>query len=126
MNHSHDQEQERKIGKVEIMIGRTLRIGMTFSGVLIIGGLLLFLITGDTGYEKNGYPTRIEDILLGFFSFKSYGIILTGLLLLILTPVLRVGVSIIAFLVERDFLYTIITLIVFFILIVSFMIGKGG
>ncbi|MDD9150252.1 MULTISPECIES: DUF1634 domain-containing protein [unclassified Sporolactobacillus] len=126
VNRPRMQEQEKKTDIVEIMIGRTLRIGITFSSVLIICGLLLFFVTGDTGYAKNDYPTHVQDILLGFISFRPYGVTLTGLLLLMLTPVFRVGVSIIAFLLKKDYLYTLITLIVFSILIISFTIGKAG
>lgn len=38
--------------------------------------------------------------------------ILAGLLLLILTPVFRVGISIITFLKEKDYLYTVITWVI--------------
>jgi len=48
---------------------------------------------------------------------------LAGLLLLILTPVIRVGVSILVFIKARDHLYVWITAIVFAILVTSFLIG---
>jgi uncharacterized membrane protein len=53
-------------------------------------------------------------------------IIALGLLALLLTPVLRVLVSVVMFALERDWLYTGITLLVFVILIVSFLLGRGG
>ena len=49
-----------------------------------------------------------------------------GLMLLVATPVLRVAVSVIAFGLERDMRYVIITLIVLAILITSFLLGRGG
>ena len=46
-----------------------------------------------------------------------------GIFLLILTPVLRVVISIYAFAKEKDHLYVWITSIVLVILIISFIIG---
>lgn len=126
MNDSQVQSRENKADTVGTFIGWTLRIGIAFSGAIIILGLLLFFVTGHTGYTGRGYPVHVKDILLGFVSLKPYGVILTGLLFLMLTPVLRVGVSIIAFLAEKDYLYTLITMIVFSVLMASFALGKLG
>jgi uncharacterized membrane protein len=84
----------------------------------------MFLITGNSGYPINTYPTNPLLIFQGVAALKPYAIILTGLFILILTPVFRVGVSIIVFLKEKDYLYVKITAIVFTILIVSFLLGK--
>jgi uncharacterized membrane protein len=46
-------------------------------------------------------------------------------LLLIATPVIRVGVSIFAFIYQRDRLYTLITATVFSLLLLSFVLGKA-
>ena len=58
--------------------------------------------------------------------FKPFAIIMLGLFLLILTPVLRVVVSIYAFAVERDTLYVAITTIVLIILVIAMVIGYAG
>ena len=78
----------------------------------------MFILTG------NYYPSNAIEIFKGLVSFKSYSIMLTGLLILILTPVFRVGVSIIVFFKEKDFLYVKITSLVFCILLISFILGK--
>ena len=49
---------------------------------------------------------------------------LTGLFLLILTPILRVGSSILLFWRQGDRLYVVITASVFLILIISLFLGK--
>ncbi|MGH2509954.1 MAG: DUF1634 domain-containing protein [Ktedonobacteraceae bacterium] len=49
-----------------------------------------------------------------------------GLLLLLATPVIRVAASIVAFGLEHDRRYVIITTIVLAILCLSFLIGKGA
>lgn len=113
------------IEDTEILISKTLRIGVAISAVITGLGLLMLLITGNSGYPDNSFPTSLLQIFTDLSALKPYAIILTGLLVLILTPVLRVGISIITFLKEKDYLYVMITSIVFFILIVSFLIGEA-
>ena len=115
----------KKIEGTEIFISKALRFGVALSAVVIGIGLMLFFITGNSGYSGSTYPTSLFDIVSGLFLLKPYAVILTGLLLLILTPVFRVGISVIIFLKEKDYLYTVITSIVFIILIISFLLGKG-
>lgn len=118
--------KESNIGEVELIISKFLRIGVLLSSIVILAGLLMFLLSGYSGYPGNSYPTTPNEIVNGFLSFKPYGIILMGLLILISIPVLRVGVSIIVFLKEEDYLYVKITTAVFVILIISLFMGKVG
>ena len=62
----------------------------------------------------------VKDVL----AFKRRGIIQFGLLLLVATPVARVAFSILAFALQRDRTYVIITLIVLGILLYS-LTGGG-
>lgn len=120
-------QQERKQKQpvdVEVVVSLFIRIGVIMSGTVIITGMLMFLLSGHSGYPDDTYPTSIREIIMGCLSLKPYGIMLTGLVLLILTPVLRVGVTIIVFLKEKDYIYVAITSIVFIILIISLSVGK--
>lgn len=117
-------EQKNNIEEVEIIISKSLQVGVLSSAAVILIGFLMFIITGSSGYPHNTYPTNLILIFQGLASLKPYAIILTGLFILILTPVFRVGVSVIVFLKERDYLYVRITALVFPILIVSFLLGK--
>jgi len=116
--------KSNKAEEMETIISNVLRFGVILSAIIIFIGLIIFLITGNSGYTGNYYPTNPLEILKGLISLKSYAIILTGLLILILTPVFRVGVSIIVFFQEKDFLYVKITSLVFIILLISFVLGK--
>jgi uncharacterized membrane protein len=49
----------------------------------------------------------------------SIAIMQVGLLLLILTPIARVALAVVGFFLERDRLYTVVSLIVFVILMFS-------
>ncbi|PFR99347.1 hypothetical protein CN988_19105 [Bacillus thuringiensis] len=119
-------KKESNIANVEILISKILRVGVLISGTCITIGLILFLVTGESGYPGDTYPTTLSAIWSGVLAGKAYAIILLSLFLLILTPVFRVGVSLITFWIEKDTLYVIITGIVFTILMISFALGKAG
>jgi len=57
---------------------------------------------------------------------QPQAIIASGLLLLIVTPVVSVITSVVAFAIERDLRFVVIALVVLAILISSMLIGKGG
>ncbi|SHJ97522.1 Uncharacterized membrane protein [Anaerocolumna jejuensis DSM 15929] len=116
--------EKNGIEDVEIIISKSLKIGVLASAIVILIGFLMFLITGRSGYAGSAYPTALAEIFKGLVLLKPYAIILTGLFILILTPVFRVGVSVIVFLKEKDYLYVGITILVFVILIISFLLGK--
>lgn len=118
------EKEDSKIEEMEIIISNFLRIGVVLSAIIVFIGLSMYLISGNSGYTGSYFPTTLSEILSGFIVFKPYAIILVGLLLLILTPVFRVGVSILVFVKEKDYLYVKITSFVFLILIISFVLGK--
>lgn len=124
-NNEAAQAQSRSF-EVETAISKMLRIGVILAAIVIVAGLVQFLVTGDSGYPGDTYPTSFGAIVSGLLAFKAAAVIQTGLLLLILTPVLRVFVSLFLFWAERDYRYVIITAIVFVILILSFALGKSG
>ena len=97
MKEGNLMDENSKIGEMEIIISKFLRVGVLLSAAIVFIGLGMFLITGSSGYAANYYPTTPWEIFKGLIAFKSYAIILTGLIILILTPVFRVGVSILVF-----------------------------
>lgn len=126
-NKNEEQTNDtRRSANVESVIGTMLRAGVVAAAVVIIAGLLLYLITGDSGYPGDTYPTDFAGIMEGLFALKSVAVIETGLLLLILTPVFRVFVSLFVFIIEKDFRFVWITTIVLIILVCSFLLGQVG
>ncbi|BAN73288.1 MULTISPECIES: DUF1634 domain-containing protein [Lacticaseibacillus] len=121
-----DNKLKTEIDDVEIMIGKVMQVGVILSAVVIVLGLILLIATGSTGYPAGVHPTRVGAILSGTFALKPYAVLMTGIFLLILTPVLRVVVSIYAFAVEHDHLYVWITTAVLIILIGAMTIGYLG
>lgn len=115
---------KQEMAHIETMIGRILQIGVVIAAVIMAIGLILFLVNGgNSGYAANAHPTTIHAILVGTAQLKPYAIMMVGMFCLILTPVLRVIVSIYAFYKEKDRLYVIITTLVLLILCISFIIG---
>jgi len=112
---------------VEKVVGQLLRFGViTASLVVLLGGILLLTQSGGgirPDYhvfkgEQDSYIT-FEGIFLGLFTFKPMAIIQFGVLLLIITPIMRIVFSLFAFILEKDKLYVIITLLVLGIILAS-------
>ena len=110
----------------EFIIGNLLRVGVTFAGSVMLLGAILFLIRHGSELPKVysfGFDSfNITDpniVIKQLFEMKSIAIMQLGILILIATPVLRVVVSVVAFLYERDYMYVIFTLIVLAVLIFS-------
>ncbi|SMF36977.1 DUF1634 domain-containing protein [Paenibacillus barengoltzii] len=125
MGDPNETTQNRSF-EIETAISKMLRVGVMLAAAVIVIGLIQFLITGDSGYPGDTYPTSFGAIMSGLLALKSAAIIQTGLLLLILTPVFRVFISLFLFWAEKDYRYVVITAIVFIILILSFVLGKAG
>ncbi|GIP23516.1 DUF1634 domain-containing protein [Paenibacillus sp. J22TS3] len=126
VEHPHHEETPSRIADVELAISKILRIGVVVAAAVIIAGLVKLLVTGVSGYPDDTYPLGFAAIWEGLLELKSVAIIETGLLLLIMTPVLRVFVSLFVFWQEKDYRFVAITATVFIILILSFMLGKAG
>lgn len=117
-------KDNNKIEEMEIIISNFLRIGVLSSAIIVFIGLSMYLISGNSGYSGSYFPSSLSEIFNGLLALKPYAIIMFGLIILILTPVFRVGVSILVFIKEKDFLYVKITSLVFIILLISFILGK--
>ena len=116
--------------RVERVLGTLLQTGVIISGVVVLaGGILYMLRYGHDPVQYESFVAERESLrsLRGVVTNALHGdaraIVECGLLLLIATPVARVIFSIIAFALEKDRLYVVLTLIVFLILIYSLFGG---
>jgi uncharacterized membrane protein len=128
---------------MELVISRVLRGGVLLSAAVVLAGALGYAMSRDAGYASalpghpahllaypppkgaGAFPETLPAVVAGVLSGKPYAIIALGLLLLIATPVVRVGLSVLFFLAERDWLYVGITLFVLAILLLGLVIGIG-
>lgn len=117
--------------QIERIIGNVLRIGvMAAAVVVVVGGVLYLIHYGATppNYRVfHGEPSDLRSlfgIVRDAFSWRPQGLIQLGLLLLIATPVARVALSVVAFALERDRTYVLVTLIVLALLMYSLTGGR--
>lgn len=117
--------------RVEQVMGNLLRIGVIASAVMVfLGGLLYLMHDGRQPApelrEFSGQPESLRSAT-GIFqesaALEPLGLIMLGLLLLIATPVARVIFSIFAFLLQRDSMYVLFTIIVLSVLLYSLFSG---
>jgi uncharacterized membrane protein len=123
-----EQDRDALIRQTELIISNVLRGGVLLSAGIILVGVVMFyaqyFASGQSGVSA--YPHSFLAVFSGVAQGNPLSVIALGLLVLLITPVMRVAVSILAFGVERDWLYVVITTIVLIILLISFLLGKGG
>lgn len=116
--------------RTSTIIGWILRVGVILSTTIILVGVLLLLLQpgGLTAQSMDlgMFPHTLAQVWSGLLMLRTQAVIASGLLLLIATPVVTVITSAVAFAVERDRRFVVITLIVLAILILSLLIGKSG
>lgn len=113
---------------IENVMGNLLRAGVLFAASVVSVGAVIYLVRhGHASVDYRifrGEPVDLRElrgIARNSLSFRGRAIIQLGLLVLIATPVARVGFSILAFAKERDGTYVVLTLIVFSILLYSLL-----
>jgi uncharacterized membrane protein len=112
--------------RLESMVSFVLRLGVNLAAAIVILGGLVFLYRH--GHELPDYavfrgePTDLRTIG-GIFrdaaALRGRGLIQLGLLVLVATPVARVGLSLIVFAAQRDRTYVVVTLVVLALLLLS-------
>ncbi|TCK71742.1 DUF1634 domain-containing protein [Acidipila rosea] len=117
--------------KMEIAIGYMLRIGVLTAAAVVFTGGVLYLAHAHgpmPDYKVfHGVAAQLKSpkgIIEGLASGDSHSIIQFGLLLLIATPIGRVLFAAVAFAMEKDKMYTIVSLIVFAVLMYSLFHGQ--
>ncbi len=114
--------------RLEALIGNLLRIGVLLAAAFVLIGGLAYL--ANRGAQPVTYRVFVPGpetqrtlggIVASAMHFESEGLIQFGLLVLIATPVARVVFAAVGFAIERDRLYTVVSLIVFAILAFSLL-----
>src|SRR4030042_2793837 len=105
--------------RVERVIGTLLRWGVSLAAAVVLAGGVMYLARyGSTIPDYRvfrGEPSdlrNVSGIVMDAVSWRSRGLIMFGLLLLIATPMARVAFSVVAFALPRDRTYVMVTLIV--------------
>jgi uncharacterized membrane protein len=109
--------------RMEVMMGRLLQVGVGLATVVVLAGAAIYLISRHSQLADYrvfvSEPEALRDpgqLRMQLAHGDSAALIQLGVLLLIATPVARVIFAVVAFLVERDWLYVAISLIVLVVL----------
>jgi uncharacterized membrane protein len=110
--------------KTEAVIGNLLRAGVLLAAAVVFVGAVPYL-AGHRGPHEDlrhfqGEPASLRSVagvVQSAVHGDSRGIMQLGLLLLVVTPIARVFFAAIAFAMERDFTYVVISLLVLGLLI---------
>lgn len=121
---------------MEQLIGKLLRYGVLLAcGITFLGGIIYLYQRGGAMPDYSPIPDdqpfpgvinylrELSTILPKILEFDGAAIIQLGVCVLIATPIVRVAISVVAFLVEKDYLYVAITLIVLAIIISNMLLG---
>jgi uncharacterized membrane protein len=131
---------EEKIRQIEIAISLVLRIGVSVSVIVLGIGLGIMFshhsayaafsgsfsyhaLTSVAAHHKTVFPHSFGALGHSIALGQGRGIVVLGVLILILTPILRVAVGVISFMYEKDPPMTIVTLYVLGVLIASFFLA---
>ena len=117
---------------VEQVVGRLLQLGVLLAAlVVLVGGVLLLAQHGGTPISFSmfrGEPESLRSIagiVHGVRAAQSDSIVQLGLLLLIATPVARVALTLVAFVLQRDRAYVGVTALVLALLLYGLLFGKA-
>jgi uncharacterized membrane protein len=120
---------------MDTAITALLRAGVLLSVVIILAGMVVTFVhhpdyfssrpaLGALTTPGSHFPRTISEVIAGVRRGNGQAIMTLGLLVLIATPVARVALSIVIFVIARDRLYTAITTAVLMILLIGFAIGR--
>ena len=93
------RSSDEALQRLELRLGRLLQAGVIQSAVLLAGGLILWIVRGPSGFSNVALTL--------------------GLIVLMATPILRVAVSLVAYIRMRDWFFVATTVMVFVLLAVT-------
>jgi uncharacterized membrane protein len=112
--------------QMQVTIGNLLRAGVLAAALVVLIGGTIYLVRHGAAAPHygvfRGEPAdlrTLSGILADAISLRGRGIIQLGLLILLATPIARVAFSVLAFALQRDSLYVVVTLLVLAVLIFS-------
>ncbi len=124
------------VRRTELVISNLLRWGVAISIVLVSVGMAVTFVhhpsyltsSADLATLKTSqaFPTSLPSLGRDLAHGEGRAIVMFGLLVLLATPIARVGASIVAFWHQRDWTFVAITSVVLALLLISLTLGKAG
>lgn len=110
--------------RMEQLVGRLLQVGVLLAAALVLAGGLVLLVQhgGATAdfREFVGVPDAYRTVLgsaRAALALDGHGLVQLGIILLIATPVARVAMTLVAFLIQRDRIYVALSAVVLVVLL---------
>lgn len=118
---------------MERLVSCTLRIGVYASSIFMLAGFIASIFHPQILWNAVDHLslTRLITLLQpdqGFFTriVDSFLLFYLGILLLMLTPILRVVMAIISFCLERDVQFVVVSTAVLFIIILGIYLSSSA
>jgi len=118
--------------RVEQIIGRLLQAGVLLAAAVVIAGALPLLAQHGADvadfrvfHAGSTMLQSVSGVVRGALVLDSRAIVQLGLVLLIATPVARVALTLVAFVLQRDRLYIAITALVLALLLYGLLWGRA-
>jgi len=112
---------------LEQIIGELLRYGVLASSLVVLTGGIVYLVRHGGQlpqyHEFRGEPDKMrKPVLMWEAVWRGEGrpLIQLGLLILVATPIARILFSFIGYLLEKDYLYAVLTVIVLAVILFNF------
>ncbi len=134
-SHVADLRTPADMKRVELLISCLLLGGVVTSMATVLVGLLL-MFAHHPDYLRlaadlrrltapgAAFPHTLGDVARGVAAGRGQAVAALGLLLLVATPILRVAVSLVGIILQRDRTYAVISAVVLIVLLISFLLGK--
>ena len=130
-------DEDERVRRTEVAISLVLRIGVVVSLLVVVAGVIDGMVRspaertsatlGHSLISRGAtFPHSFGSLFTGLGHGDPASIVAAGLLLLVLTPVLRVAVSILTFAYQHDAVFVVVTAFVLAVLIASFFLGTAG
>ncbi|HEV2719826.1 MAG TPA: DUF1634 domain-containing protein [Thermoanaerobaculia bacterium] len=120
----------------ELLISITLRTGVVISVAVMLLGLVVTFVhhpayfhsrpaLGELTNSREIFANTTGAVLRGVRALHGQSIAMLGILLLIVTPIVRVAISVVLFATRGDRRYVLITAVVLALLLTSLISGLG-
>ncbi len=131
-----EEKRKEQVRRVELGLSYLLRSGVVLSTLVVVSGLALVFYHHPEYLGKDAtmvavtadmvIPHTVADVFGGLARGEGRSLIVLGLFVLIATPVVRVAACVLVFVHQRDRIFTVITVIVLTLLLLSFALGRAG
>jgi uncharacterized membrane protein len=133
--HTVELKLQGSPSRVELRISVLLRAGTIISLALVMTGMALTFIHHPDYFSsvealdritRPSAPHQLSDVVAGLAGARGRAVTMTGLLLLILLPVVRLAVAWAGFRAQADRTFSRISLVVLSLVGVAFVLGGEG